>query len=89
MKHTKLALGTLVVALGLLMASPAWAALAKVADWRMNERSGPMIDSSRYHNNGNPKQVVPTGRPTASTARPPAWPCETIRASIRRPGTSR
>ena len=61
MKHTKLALGTLVVALGLLMASPAWAAPAKVADWRMNERSGPMIDSSRYHNNGSLKRVVRTG----------------------------
>ena len=39
----------------------AWATLAKVADWRMNERSGPMIDSSGKRNNGSPIDVVRTG----------------------------
>ena len=39
----------------------AWATLVKVADWRMNERSGPMIDSSGKRNNGSPMYVVRTG----------------------------
>jgi hypothetical protein len=55
-----------VVVAGMLMASmassPAWAVLLKAADWRMNERSGPMLDSSRNHNNGAPSRVVRTGK---------------------------
>ena len=44
------------------MASPpAWAVLLKAADWRMNETSGKMIDSSRHNNNGTPSRVVRTG----------------------------
>jgi hypothetical protein len=44
----------------MLLASPAaWAALN--ADWRMNERSGPMIDSSPHNNHGHPRQVARTG----------------------------
>jgi len=58
MKHKKLVLGTLVVALALLMASPAWAVLLKAADWQMNETSGRMIDSSGNNNNGTPTDVV-------------------------------
>jgi Concanavalin A-like lectin/glucanases superfamily len=95
--HRKLALGTLVVvALGLLMASPAaWAALVKAADWRMNERSGRMIDSSRNHNHGSPKHVVRTGSTyvfNGSTSRvavpddkslDPAARGITLRASVR------
>jgi hypothetical protein len=62
MKYRKLALGTLVVALGLLMASsPAWAVLVKAAYWQMNETSGPMIDSSGNENHGNPTDVRRTG----------------------------
>jgi hypothetical protein len=61
MKRGKLALGTLVATLVVLMAAPAWAALPTVADWRMNERSGPMIDSSRKNNDGDPTNVVQTG----------------------------
>jgi hypothetical protein len=65
MKHRKLALATLIVALVvvlLITSSPAWALLlAKAADWRMNETSGPMIESSRNHNNGTPSRVVRTG----------------------------
>jgi len=94
--HRKLALGTLVVvALGLLMASPtAWAALVKAADWRMNERSGRLIDSSR-HNHGSPKHVVRTGSTyvfNGSTSRvavpddkslDPAARRITLRASVR------
>ncbi len=53
--------GTLVVALVVLIASPAWAVLLKAADWRMNETSGKMIDSSRHHNKGTPRHVVRTG----------------------------
>jgi Concanavalin A-like lectin/glucanases superfamily len=53
--------GTLVVALVVLIASPAWAVLLKAADWRMNEGSRKMIDSSRHHNNGTPSHVVRTG----------------------------
>src|SRR5918998_4593915 len=41
------------------MASPAWAVLK--ADWRMNETSGPMIDSSGNNNNGTPTDVRRTG----------------------------
>ena len=90
-------LGTFVVALVLVaVASPAaWAAPAKVADWRMNERSGPMIDSSRHHNNGSPKGVVRTGstyRFNGSTSRvavrddkslDPAAGNITLRASVK------
>lgn len=61
MKHKKLVLGTLVVALALLTASPAWAVLLKAADWQMNETSGQMIDSSGNNNNGTPTDVVQTG----------------------------
>ena len=63
MKHRKLALATLLVGLLVLMmaSSPAWAVVLKAADWRMNERSGKMIDSSRHHNNGTPSHVVRTG----------------------------
>ena len=62
MKHRKLALGMLVVALGLLMASPAaWAVLVKAANWQMNDTSGQMIDSSTNNNNGTPTDVVRTG----------------------------
>jgi hypothetical protein len=62
MKHRMLALATpLVVALVVLMASPAWAVLLDAANWRMNETSGPMIDSSRNHNNGRPTNVRRTG----------------------------
>jgi hypothetical protein len=61
MKHRMLVCGTLVVALVVLIASPAWAVLLKAADWRMNETSGKMIDSSRHHNNGTPSHVVRTG----------------------------
>jgi len=65
MKHRKLALaslrGGLLVVL-VMASSPAWAVLlAKAANWRMNETSGPMIDSSRHHNNGTPRRVVRTG----------------------------
>jgi Concanavalin A-like lectin/glucanases superfamily len=56
-----------VVVAAMMMASmaspPAWAVpLAKAADWRMNERSGKMLDSSRHHNKGTPRHVVRTGR---------------------------
>jgi hypothetical protein len=61
MKRGKLALGTLVATLVLLMASPAWAVLLTKADWQMNETTGPMIDSSGNNNNGNPTDVVRTG----------------------------
>jgi hypothetical protein len=65
MKHARLALATpLVVALVVvvLMASPAWAVLLhKAADWRMNEISGKMIDSSGNNNNGTPTDVLRTG----------------------------
>ena len=40
------------------MASPAWAALLKAADWQMNETSGQMIDSSGNNNNGTPTDVL-------------------------------
>jgi hypothetical protein len=43
------------------MASPAWAVLLQAAVWRMNETSGPMIDSSRHTNRGTPRNVVRTG----------------------------
>jgi hypothetical protein len=61
MKHRKLALATLLVGLVVLMmaSSPAWAVpLAKAADWRMNETSGQMIDSSANGNDGTPTDVV-------------------------------
>ena len=61
MKHKKLVLGTLVVALALLTASPAWAVLNGGANWQMNETSGQMIDSSGQGNNGTPTDVVQTG----------------------------
>jgi len=61
MKHKKLVLGTLVVALALLMASPAWAVLNGGANWQMNETSGQMIDSSGQGNNGTPTDVVQKG----------------------------
>jgi hypothetical protein len=62
MKRGKLALGTLVATLVVLMASPASARLPTAAEWRMNETSGPMIDASRNNNNGNPTNVLRTGR---------------------------
>jgi hypothetical protein len=62
MKRGKLALGVLVAILVVLMASPALAKLPAVASWPMNERSGPMNDSSRNNNDGNPTNVVRTGR---------------------------
>ncbi len=62
MKHRMLALATpLVVALVVLMASPAWAVLLDAANWRMNETSGQMTDSSRNHNDGRPTNVRRTG----------------------------
>lgn len=61
MGHKKLILGTFVGTLVLLMASPALAALLKVADWQMNETSGPMLDSSGNGNNGTPEDVTQTG----------------------------
>jgi hypothetical protein len=61
MKYRKLALGTLVVVLVVLMASPAWAVLLKAADWQMNETSGQMLDSSGNNNNGTPTDVHQTG----------------------------
>src|SRR3712207_1311783 len=64
MKHRMLVCGTLVVALVVLIASPAWAVLLKAAHWRMNETSGKMIDSSRHHNNGTPSHLL---RRTGST----------------------
>ena len=60
MERGKLALGTLVVAL-VLAASPAWAMLVKAADWRMDETSGQMTDSSGNGNHGNPTDVARTG----------------------------
>jgi hypothetical protein len=59
LKHRKLVVGTLVVALVLLMASPAWAVLK--ANWQMNETSGQMIDSSGNGNDGSPTDVLQTG----------------------------
>ena len=61
MKYRKLALGTLVVVLVVLMASPAWAVLLKAADWQMNETSGQMNDSSGNGNNGTSTDVLQTG----------------------------
>jgi len=43
------------------MASPAWAVLLKAADWRMDETSGQMIDSSGNNNDGTPTDVTQTG----------------------------
>jgi hypothetical protein len=54
-----------VVVAGMIMASmaspPVWAVLLKAADWRMNERSGKMLDSSRHSSRGTPRHVVRTG----------------------------
>jgi Concanavalin A-like lectin/glucanases superfamily len=63
MKHRKLALATLVVALMVLLiaSSPAWAVLLQAANWRMNETSGKMLDSSRHNNHGTPRHVARTG----------------------------
>jgi hypothetical protein len=61
MKHRKLALGTLVAVLVVLMASPAWAVPLQAADWQMYETSGQMIDSSGNNNNGTPIDVFQTG----------------------------
>src|SRR5918997_4345051 len=61
MKHSKLALGMLVVALGLLMAAPAGAALLPATLWEMNDTTGPMIDSSSNNNHGTPTDVVRNG----------------------------
>jgi hypothetical protein len=58
-KHRKLVVGTLVVALVLLMASPAWAVLK--ANWQMNETSGQMLDSSGNNNDGTPTDVLQKG----------------------------
>ncbi len=41
--------------------SQAWAALVKAADWRMNETSGRMLDSSPNNNNGAPTNVAQRG----------------------------
>ncbi len=60
MEPGKLTLGTFVVAL-VLVASPAWAALQKAADWRMDETSGQMVDSSGNANHGDPTGVARTG----------------------------
>ena len=102
MKHRKLALATLLVGLLVLMmaSSPAWAAMLKAADWRMNETSGKMIDSSRHHNNGTPSHVVRTGSTYVFNGRTsrvvvpdhasldPAGKAITLRASVRVSGTS-
>ncbi len=94
-----------VVVAGMIMASmastPAWAVLlAKAADWRMNERSGPMIDSSPHHNNGTPSHVVRTGSHYVFNGRTsrvvvpdhasldPAGKAITLRASVRVNGAS-
>jgi hypothetical protein len=61
MKRARLALVMLVVALMLVIASPAWAVLLTKADWQMNETSGQMIDSSGNNNDGTPTDVVQTG----------------------------
>jgi Concanavalin A-like lectin/glucanases superfamily len=98
-RRKQLALGTLVAALALVVATPAWAALIKVANWQMNETSGQMIDSSG-NNNGTPTDVVRTGSTyvfNGSTSRvavpdnislDPASRDITITASIRVNGTS-
>jgi hypothetical protein len=59
-RRALLASFVLAVAL-MLMASPAWAALLKAADWQMNEASGQMRDSSGNGNNGTPTDVRQTG----------------------------
>jgi Concanavalin A-like lectin/glucanases superfamily len=66
MRHRNLALATLFVALlaVVLMASPAWAALVKVADWQMGETPEQMIDSSANGNNGTPTDVAQTDNST-------------------------
>ena len=61
MRRRKLALGTLVFVLVVLIASPAWAVLLKAADWQMDETSGQMSDSSGNGNNGTPTDVIQTG----------------------------
>jgi hypothetical protein len=62
MKCRKLALGTVVAVLVLLMASPAWAVSLWAGDWQMNETSGQMIDSSGNNNNGTlTEDVFQTG----------------------------
>jgi hypothetical protein len=58
MKCRKLALGTLVAVLGVLMASPAGAVSLWAADWQMNETSGQMIDSSANNNYGTASEDV-------------------------------
>ena len=61
-RRRALFLASFVLAVALmLMASPAWAALLKAADWQMNETSGQMIDSSGNFNNGTPTDVRRTG----------------------------
>ncbi len=94
-----------VVVAGMIMASmassPAWAVLlAKAADWRMNETSGPMIDSSRHHNKGTPSHVVRAGSTYVFNGRTsrvvvpdhasldPAGKAITLRASVRVSGAS-
>jgi hypothetical protein len=88
-----------VVVAGTIMASmaspPAWAVLLKAADWRMNERSGKMTDSSRHHNRGTPRHVARTGSTyvfNGSTSRvvvpdhrslDPAGKAITLRASVK------
>jgi hypothetical protein len=53
---------TILAVIGMLVASPvAWAVLVKAADWKMNEASGPMIDSSANGNDGSPTDVLQTG----------------------------
>ena len=84
-----------------MASSPAWAVpLAKAADWRMNETSGPMIDSSRHDNNGTPRRVVRTGSHYVFNGRTsrvvvpdhasldPAGKAITLRASVRVRGAS-
>ncbi len=74
MRKTVLVLASMALAM-LAAGGVAWAMpLVKVADWRMNERSGPMIDSSGKRNVGSPQHVVRTGstyRFNGSTSRVP------------------
>jgi hypothetical protein len=73
MRKTVLLLASMAIAM-LAASGVAWATLVKVAEWRMNERSGPMIDSSGKRTNGWPMHVVRTGstyRFNGSTSRVP------------------
>ena len=57
MKRKKLAVGTLVAVLVLLITTPAWAVLPHAAYWAMKETSGPMLDASGNGNDGVPKNL--------------------------------